>query len=453
MPTTRSSRGLCGEDEPKSGFSRARSLCRKRTLGDSQEGRCDDPSHMAMIKKLKQEIIELKQVLDSERERRLESVRERQELRSTLCVMVEDATRNSSSNTTSDSATEAYDCTNRELEMCKRELIATREALDEALEEQEALKVELAVARTADGPRQHPRQRVVREEHPHLDWVGRHYLAVTLPEDHMFKPGQSVTPVGVLHKLFEMRVGCKLATGFSVLLENINIMLSQTEPEWYSKHFGFSCASVRTHGNSYKSVNRVDTEEFAWLLFEYGAHAPLIEVLAGLQNVLNCTGKGGVTTAALCTSKTLYSSYVTLFRETVSKSFERFAGVRDRAYRVHKEDGCVYVPLNAGLDVGEPQTDTHVIRSRALRSVIEGLETPAPARGTSTQSLGGCRQDDPFHLEHSLSDFVNRKKVGDQGKEGRSSNQDNLTFKTSQNGERLEKRVVFESPWLRPVSE
>ncbi|KAK2825779.1 hypothetical protein Q5P01_019993 [Channa striata] len=29
-------------------------------------------------------------------------------------------------------------------------------------------------------------------DHPHLDWVGRHYLA----EDRMFRPGESVTPVG-----------------------------------------------------------------------------------------------------------------------------------------------------------------------------------------------------------------------------------------------------------------
>lgn len=422
---------------------------------DSREGHCDDPSHMTMIKKLKQEIIELEHTLDSEREQKLESVRDRQELRSRLCVMVEDATRNSLSSATSNSVTEAYECTTGELEICKRELVAMRRALDDALEEQEALKVKLSIERTADAKQQVPLEKnLVQEEHPHLDWVGRHYLAVTLPEDHMFKPGQSVTPVGVLHKLFEMRVGCKLATGFSVLLENINIMLSQMEPEWYAKHFGLSCAKVWTHGNAYKSTNRVDTEEFAWLLFEYGAHAPLIEVLAGLQNVLNSTGKGGVTTVALCTSKTMYSSYVTLFRETVSKLFERFIRVRDRAYRVRKEQGFVYVPLTAGLDISEPQTNTHAIRSRALHSVIEGIETPAPVTGSSTKShaTGDCRLDDPFHLEHSLSDFLNRKKVGGQGKEGRSSDQENLTFKTSRNGGQLEKRVVFESPWLQPVA-
>ncbi|KAM7399886.1 hypothetical protein PAMP_019124 [Pampus punctatissimus] len=100
----------------------------------------------------------------------------------------------------------------------------------------------------------------LKDSHTHLDWVGRHYLAVSLPEDRMFKPDQSVTPAGVLQKLFEMRVGDKQSQAFSLLLENINIMLSHLEPDWYAKHFAFGRAYV--HGNKYKATDRVDTEDF-----------------------------------------------------------------------------------------------------------------------------------------------------------------------------------------------
>lgn len=140
---------------------------------------------------------------------------------------------------TVDRLTETHRRTLYELELCTRELENTREALQDACEEQEALRVKLS----------HQTAKVVEESrivvtgdattqdlHPHLDWAGRHYLAVSLPEDRMFKPSQSVTPVGVLQKLFEMWVGDRLAMGFSVFLENINIMLSRVEPEWYAKH-------------------------------------------------------------------------------------------------------------------------------------------------------------------------------------------------------------------------
>lgn len=50
----------------------------------------------------------------------------------------------------------------------------------------------------------------------------------------MLRPGENVTLVGLLQKLFKMRLGDKLASGFSVLLENTNIKLSRAEPELYA---------------------------------------------------------------------------------------------------------------------------------------------------------------------------------------------------------------------------
>lgn len=361
---------------------------------------------------------------------------------------------------TVDHSSDAHRHKLHELELCKRELETTREALEEACEEREALRIKLSESQTAKvdepaGVAGSAHKTEDSHSHPHLDWVGRHYLAVSLPEDRMFKPGQPVTPVGVLQKLFEMRVGYKLATGFSVLLENINIMLSQREPEWYAKHFGFCRAYV--HGNKYKSTDRVDTEDFAWLLFEYGAHAPLIEVLAGLLNVQNSTGKGGVTTAALYTSKDMYRSYVTLFRDTLSRAYEGFIRVRERAQRVRKAQGVVYVPLTAGLgvDQSESQGGSHSVRNRVLRSVLEGIEAPPHISSVSASAeVDRVSREDPLRLEQSLSAFMKCRGLEGQGKEGRSSvhrsNQEHFPFKAATSSVvpgPLEKRVLFHSPW------
>lgn len=444
------------------------SLCRKRPREESS-GQCNDSSHIKMIANLKREILQLKKSLDVEREQRIEALRERNAL-STGCVKWkgEDAAATggqdvvmvdkTATQDTIDRSSDAHTRILYELELCKRELEVTREALQEACEEQETLRIKLSESQSTEITE--PKDAAsgthkTEDSHPHLDWVGRHYLAVSLPEDRMFKPGQSVTPVGVLQKLFEMRVGDKLATGFSVLLENINIMLSQREPEWYAKHFGFCGAYV--HGNKYKSTDRVDTEDFAWLLFEYGAHAPLIEVLAGLLNVLNSTGKGGVTTAALYTSKDMYRSYVTLFRDTLSSAYEGFIRVRERAQRVRKAQGVVYVPLTAGLgaDQSQSQGGSHSVRNIVLRSVLEGIEAP-PHIGSPSASAEVDRvsREDPLRLDKSLSAFMKRRGLEGQGKEGKSSvhrsNQEHFPFKAATSSVvpgPLEKRVLFDSPW------
>lgn len=394
----------------------------------------DKRDETRVISSLKCELLELRKTLESERKRE----RER------------DARGRETLWKTSNEAHLAEQLT-ADLETCKRELEATKQALHDACEEREALRVQLSMSQTAPPASLDHDSKSHDDASLHLDWVGIHYLAVTLPEDHMFKPGETVTPAGVLHKLYEIRMGTRMSTGFTVLLENINIMLSHTDPQWYAKHFGFR-SGVRTHGNGYVAADRIDTEEFAWLLFEYGAHAPLIEVLAGLQTILSSTGKGGVTTMALSTSKSMYTAYVVLFRDMVSKAFERFERMREHAYKVRKEQGVVYMSLTAGLrPEPEAQPSSQVVRSRALRSVIEGIDIPPHA---SSPSSDAAKQhtEDPFGVRDSLADFLTcRNRASDQGQAGRIptySSQQAIAYKSrQQSAARVDKRLVFDSPW------
>lgn len=411
------------------------SVTRSRTLcapSDQNNKPRDKHEETRVIKSLKRELLELRKTLESERKRECER----------------DARGGDTLWKQSNEAHLAEQLT-VDLETCKRELEATKQALHDACEEREALRVQLSASQTVPpASLDHESKSSAVDTSPHLDWVGAHYLAVTLPEDHMFKPGEAVTPAGVLHKLYEIRMGTRLSTGFTVLLENINIMLSHTDPQWYAKHFGFH-SGVRTHGNGYIATDRIDTEEFAWLLFEYGAHAPLIEVLAGLQTVLSSTGKGGVTTMALSTGKSMYTAYVVLFRDTVSKAFERFDRVRERAYKVRKEQGVVYMSLTAGLRP-EPEAQSQLVRSRALRSVIEGVEIP---RHASTPSSDAAKHtDDPFGVRDSLANFLtSRNRASDQGQAGRIptySSQQAIAYKSQQqSAARADKRLVFDSLW------
>ncbi|KAL7376567.1 hypothetical protein ABVT39_010656 [Epinephelus coioides] len=421
---------------------------------EEPSGQCADCEHSNVIVHLKREILELRRSLEADREQRANTLPERP---CPTCLGNAEHTDGGSSATTGNRMSDAHRYTLHELELCKRDLDNARATLADAYEEREALRVKLAETQTVTVA-ESTESCVTKETgdaHPHLDWVGRHYLAVMLPEDRMFKPGQAVTPVGVLQKLFEMRVGDKPATGFSLLLENIHIMFSHMEPDWYAKHFGFCRAHVC--GN-YKSAYRIDTEDFAWLLFEYGAHAPLVEVLARLMNVLTSTGKGGVTAAALCTSKNMYSSYVTLFKETVSKAYDGFLRVRNRARMARKAQGVVYMPLTVGLGATQPESQDDPqpnIRNRVLRSVLEGCEPPAPICNTSASvTTDSISHNDPLDLDRSLSTFMKRRGLAGGGVESRASaDRSNQEYFPRTNAMShvpslpLEKRVLFHSPW------
>lgn len=404
---------------------RSRPLCTPnghKVQGDKREDN-------RVINNLKRELLELRNTLETER-------KQERDRRLKQDTQDRDALRERSPEE------DVAERLTVDLEMCKKELEITKKALHEACEEREALRVELSMSRTAAPVSPARASKADEEMSLHLDWAGIHYLAVTIPEDHMFKPGETVTPAAVLHKLYEIRMGTRMSTGFTVLLENINIMLSHTDPQWYAKHFSFNSV-IHTQGNGYVTADRIDTDEFAWLLFEYGAHAPLIEVLATLQTVSSSTGKGGVTTAALSTGKSMYTVYVVLFRDTVSKAHERFERVRQRAYKVRKEQGVLYMSLTKGL---EP--DAQSVRSRALRSVIECIDLPPASSSSDTAKQ---RTEDPFGVSTSLADFLTRKnRVSPQG-QGRipgHSGQQAAPYKSrQQTAVRADKRVLFNSPW------
>lgn len=448
------------------------SLRRKRPADGPQGDR--DRVHLETISNLKREILELKNTLNEERARRTDTLRERGKL-CTACLTERKPVDCTPSRTglNTDKADDSrgppivsgldkrvlY-----ELDLCKKDLEESRRLVEEVCEEREALRVKLTEAQRMKPSNVNTGDAAELGDvsHPHLDWVGRNYLAVSLPEDRMFKPGEPVTPVGVLQKLFEMRVGEKHASGFSVLIENVNIMISQTEPEWYAKHFGF--CSTRVHANGYSVTQRLDTEDFVWLLFEYGAHAPMIEVIAGLLTVLSSAGKGGVTATALCTSKSLYSSYVTLFRDTVTMAYERFRAVRDRAQKVRAAQGLVYVPVTAGLPCERIESGAHVndsfrVKSAALRSILEGIEVPPHISTNSAQKHQTSVREDPFRLDQSLAHFLNKKDSNARCRQGADKEREWSGLRTTQDeisatdtsrqlsSAPLVHRVLFDSPW------
>ncbi|KAK7878279.1 hypothetical protein WMY93_031098 [Mugilogobius chulae] len=364
------------------------SICSKRAQTVSPDS-CYDCPHASAVATLKREILELKKALDRERELKMQCTPE--------AVFSGQGEHN----------TETRECILRELNWCKNELKCAQEALCDSREENDALRVSLSAMRT-DHQRSNTRSqgcsnvKGLAESDTVFNWVGRHYLAVSLPEEFMFKPGQRITPSSVLQKLYEIRVGDKFSASFGMLLENINLMLSHLEPEWYAKHFAFSQA--RIHGNKYKSAERLDVEDFAWLIFEYRVHAPLVEVLAGLFNVLNSTGKGGITKEALETSKAAYRSYFSLFREAVSEAYHEFARVREKAKETRDALGHVCVPLTHGLS--DERRDPGRAKRHVLGSVLNSSEPPAHL---SLGSLGEVKDAwvDPFGVNSSLSSFSN----------------------------------------------
>lgn len=172
-------------------------------------------------------------------------------------------------------------------------------------------------------------------------------------------------------------------------------------------------------------------------------HAPLIEVLVRLLTVLNSTGKGGVTTAALYTNKNAYSLYATLFKDAVSKGRDLFMRVCDRAQEVRKAQGPVYMPLTAGLsaDISESHRSSQGVRN----SVLEAIEPPPRSRLADADT----HQEDPLGLQQSLSAFMERRAFPSVERDtGRSSfnrsNQEHVPFKTqTPNTRPIQKRVVF----------
>lgn len=327
-----------------------------------------------------------------------------------------------------------------ELNSCKVELCDTKQSLTRALEEHKVLKSELKSIQESL-PRDTGRPN--DDESYRLAWVGKCYLAVVLPEDYMFRPGETVTPARVLHKLFEVRVGAKSATGFTVLLENAHILLVSLDYAWYKKHFCFD------NGDRYANY-RIDTEMFVWLLFEYGAHAPMVEILATHQALLLGSIKSGVTTLALNTNKLMYGTYFALFRETVVSAYKRFMSVREDAFKVYFEQRHVYIPVTAGL-TDERDVDTEHLRSVALRSVLNSLPTPVPSTIKDTKIT--AKQQHLDSLDNALADYSRLQRQHNNPTESVTKKslllQHQPVYKKPTPDDRLHKRVTFDSDWTQ----
>lgn len=399
-----------------------------------------------IIKTLRREIHELNQRLTNE-QNVTQAKNERMQMQSGVqCDCKREDGRHAENNTNAAEVNpQEYERVTRELNIYKDELAKTRNDLIQARQDQDALR--LAVSKTQRCVKQSTERTELSPDTSdmRIEWVGKYYLAVTLPEDYMFRPGEFVTPSRVLHKLFEVRVGVKIATGFTVLLENTHIFLASLGSEWYQRYFLHSCnGSLRIHGH------RIDSDEFAWLLFEYGAHSPMIEVMATHQSLLMSTGKGGITTLALNTNKAMYSAYVSLFRETVANAHPQFLKVKDRAYKVYRaEIGC-YVPVDIGLTQHvrpEPDRNVSAIRSKALRSVLENIQMPAHIKA-SASSTTDVYDTDPFRLGTSLEDFIKTREKASvlATKMPYAKRDDPQPYKRQTQSDRLHKRIMFQEP-------
>ncbi|KAI4822703.1 hypothetical protein KUCAC02_008234 [Chaenocephalus aceratus] len=217
--------------------------------------------------------------------------------------------------------------------------------------------------------------------------------------------------------------------------------------------------SLHARNTGKKGTGRVDTEDFAWLLFEYGAHPPVIEVIAYMMSFLKTTQKGGVTSVALSTSVTLFALHRTLFKVTVSNASECFVHVRERALRVRRAQGIVRMPLNAcmGADQGESAGGSHSVRNTALCSILEGIQAPPHVSSVDVSvEAGKPYSADPFQLDKSLSAFMTHRGLETRGKQGKSSvrgsNREHVPFTSSNTRVAqgpVEKRVLFDLPWSK----
>lgn len=399
----------------------------------------EDGNRSNIIRELKQEIIRLKDLVqDKKKSATNRDDTGTDDITQRPCQLGVAKPR---SNCDGECKKDAYDRIKRELSMCKNELRDARESLELALREQDRIRAE------RDTPPRDSRQPDDVDSH-RLAWVGKCYLSAMLPEDHMFRPGETVTPSRVLHKLFEVRVGTKIATGFTVLLENAHLLLASLDYTWYKKHFSLY--------GEHQAGYRIDTEMFVWLLFEYGAHAPMIEIIATHQSLLLSAGKCGVTTLALNTNKLMYSAYVSLFRETVVSAHKEFMAVREYAYKVYLEQRHVYVPVTAGLQNAQHERDgdgdTAHLRSRALRSVLESLPVPVPVQTDKTNDFQRTRRADLDPLDNALSDFIRLRPeynstVGNGQKRQPTREQYCSAYNKPAPDDRLHKRVTFNSDW------
>ena len=288
-----------------------------------------------------------------------------------------------------------------ELELCKAELERTRLELQHVIAECENIKTKvMQVKQPAPSPMAELASNSLDSSFAQ-DWIGSRYLSVQLLEEYCFRPGERVTPVGVMQKLFEMRLfGHRASNSFIHMLTMLNVRLASAFPDWYDVHFGF----LGKDNQQLVIATHLNIDDFAWLLFEYDVYVIAIEVL---MNLMAFPLKSG-TTNHICNTNLRMQGYATsLFLNRVGQSSEKFKPHLERALKVRDSHKHMHMPY----DIPYKESDMNSKSSIAF-TVLDSLKGHhVLERSTDSSNLVTGRMDDPLHIDASLDLFTSSRGI------------------------------------------
>ena len=286
-----------------------------------------------------------------------------------------------------------------ELELCKSELESTRLELQQVTAEYEAIRNGNLLPESHST---HPTAESTLNSAEcsfAQDWIGCRYLSVQLLEEYCFRPGERVTPVGVMQKLFEMRLfGHKASNSFIHMLSMLNIRLAAALPDWYKDHFGY----LGKDSQQSAIASHINIDDFAWLLFEYDVYMIAIEVLTGLMSFPLKSG----TTNHICNTNLRLQDYATLlFLNRVDQSSEKFRPHLGRALKVRESHRDVHMPYDIPYKESEVNS-----RSSIAFTVLDSLKgRQVPEQGVDSSKASYRRVDDPLLIDASLDLFTSSR--------------------------------------------
>ena len=288
-----------------------------------------------------------------------------------------------------------------ELELCKSELESARLELQQVVAECESIKT---MVLRIEQPSPHPTAESTSNSPDFSfaqNWIGCRYLSVPLLEEYCFRPGERVTPVGVMQKLFEMRLfGHKASNSFIHMLTMLNVRLASALPDWYDGHFGF----LGKDNQQFVIATHINIDDFAWLLFEYDVYMIAIEVLMSLMPFPLKSG----TTNHICNTNLRMQGYATsLFLNRVSKSSEKFKPHLEWALKVRESKKHIHMPYDIPYKESE-MTSKSSIAYTVLDS-LKGNHVFEQSKDSSKVVAG--RRDDPLLIDASLDLFTTSRGI------------------------------------------
>lgn len=288
-----------------------------------------------------------------------------------------------------------------ELELCKAELESTKLELQQVIAERESIRSRLwRLEQPSPDSMAEPASNSPECSFAQ-DWTGCRYLSVQLLEDYCFRPGERVTPVGVMHKLFEMRLfGHKASNSFIHMLTMLNVRLAAALPDWYDCHFGF----LGKENQQVVIAAHVNIEDFAWLLFEYDVYMIAIEVLMSLMTFPLKSG----TTNQICNTNLRLQGYSTLlFLNRVNQFSEKFKPHLERALKVRESHKHMHMPYDIPYKESEMAS-----KSSIAFTVIDSLKGhPVLAGSVDSPKVVAGRMDDPLLIDASLDLFTTSRGI------------------------------------------